>query len=466
MTIWTPDLEGRTGPRYQAIADAVADDVVRGILTEGDRLPPHRELAFALGVTVGTVTRAYKEAERRGLVTGEVGRGTFVRGAGEGPGKMVRSPLVVPETQVPGVVDLGRNFTPDAGLDAVMAETLGRLSRERGLSTLMTYQPAAGMERHREAGARWMAGAGFDADSARTLITVGAQHAITVALMTLTRPGDTVMTEALTYPGALTLAAMHGVKLQGLAMDEEGLLPDALEAACRSGTSKVLYVAPTYHNPTGAVMSADRRQAIAKVLEDHGITAIEDDIFGRQRTDLPPPLAALAQDRVCYVNGFKFLAPGLRAGFLHAPGALVPRLMAVMRTTLWMAPLLPAEIATRWIEDGTAERLAAWHRREAAARQELFRAAMGEFDVHLEEGAYHAWLRLPEPWRPDPFAAAAEERGVLVMPSTTFVVGHAPVPSALRLSLGCPPTREELEKGLAILAGLLREPPPAAAPVV
>ncbi len=462
MTIWTPDLEERDGPRYRAIADAIAEDIARGVLAEGFRLPPHRKLAYALGVTVGTVTRAYREAERRGLVSGEVGRGTFVRSDSEG---RFRSPLVVPETQAPGEVDMGRNFTPDADLDTILAETLTDLSKERGLSTLMHYQPAAGMVRHREAGARWIVRSGLAAARPeQTLITVGAQHGISLALMALTRPGDTVMTESLTYPGALSLAGIHGVRLQGLAMDEEGLLPDALEAACRSGNSRVLYFTPTYHNPTGAVMSDQRRRDIGAIVETYAITAIEDDIFGWLRPDVLPPVAASAPGRVCYLSGFKY-APGLRIGFLHAPEALLSQLTSVLRSTLWMAPPLSAEIAAHWINEGTAERLTVWHRREAATRQRLFQDVMGDFEYRLEKGAYHAWLHLPAPWLCDDFSSAAEARGVLVMPASTFAVGRTNIPHSVRISLGCPPTRNDLQKGLARLVALLNEQP-AAAPVI
>src|SRR5437762_14239985 len=157
MTIWRPDLRRRSGPRYAAIAEALAEDAAEGRLRPGVRLPTHRDLAGTLGVTVGTVTRAYAEAARRGLVSGEVGRGTFVR-AVAGPA------LSAPPPDGRALIDLSANLPP-AGAEGVEAATLSRtlaaLARRRDLARLLAYPPEGGLPSHRAAGAEWVGRAGL-----------------------------------------------------------------------------------------------------------------------------------------------------------------------------------------------------------------------------------------------------------------------------------------------------------------
>jgi DNA-binding transcriptional MocR family regulator len=228
MTKWLPKISDRQGPRYRAIADCLAEDVQQGLLGQGDRLPPHRELAERLGLTVGTVSRAYAEAERRGLVRGEVGRGTFVRQP-----RPPLSPDAAASVSAGGLIDLGMNL-PLYGEDPDLGAALLRLGRRRDVNDLLRYQSDAETRRHRRAGAAWIARHGVQVAPSQVVITAGAQHAITVLLGTLCRPGDTVLCEPLTYPGLKTVASLLGLHLMAVPTDEKGLLPDALQRICES----------------------------------------------------------------------------------------------------------------------------------------------------------------------------------------------------------------------------------------
>jgi DNA-binding transcriptional MocR family regulator len=448
--MWTPDLGRRRGPRYLAIAEALAEDAASGRLRPGTRLPTHRELAERLGMTVGTVTRAYAEAARRGLVSGEVGRGSFLRG---GTGVELGA-------SAPGLVDLSVNHPPVLAGDegAPLARTLAALARRRDLGELLGYPPEGGAPEHREAGARWIRDAGLAASPEQVLVSSGSQHGMTAVFAALVRPGDVVATEALTYPGMRALAGLLHLRLLGLPLDREGLLPDALERACRSGTVKALYLIPTLQNPTASVMPEGRRREIARIVEAHGVVVVEDDVHSHLLADAPRPLACFAPERCIYLTGTaKSLAPGLRVGFVHAPQPLVPRLAAAIRATTWMAPPLTAEIAATWIRDGTADSIVRRRRKEAAARHRLALEALSGFDLDSHPAAYHLWLRPPEPWRGESFADAARRHGVLVTPPAAFAVGRA-MPDAVRVCLGGPRDREELERGISVLAQLLASP--------
>lgn len=459
MTIWTPEIAETSRPRYVAIADALARDAASGKLPPGTRLPTHRDLADLLRVTVGTVTRAYGEAARRGLISGEVGRGTFVRAT--------RSDAFAP-TEFPSTVDLSVNHPPSGGEETrrILAETLATIAARPDLDTLLVYPPDGGLPEHRAAGAAWIAGAGLAATPETVVVSSGIQHGMTAVLAALLGPGDLLVTEALTYPGMKALAGLLHLRLQGLAMDEQGLRPDAFESACRGGAVKALYCVPTLHNPTTAVMPEARRREIAALARAHGVTIIEDDVHAPLHASPPPPLASFAPELSFYLRGTgKCLTPGLRVGFILSPPSRVARLAASIRTTTWMAAPLMAEVTSVWIRNGTAERVVARQRAEAGARQRLAARVLAGQRFETQPNGYHLWLHLPEPWRSETFAEEAARRGVRVTPSQTFLIGRGSPPHAVRVCLGAARDHVQLERGLRILADLVLGPPDAG-PVV
>ena len=451
MTMWRPDLEARPGPLYMAIVDALAADVSSGALKPASRMPTHRDLAESLGVTVGTVSRAYAEAARRGLVTGEVGRGTFVRG---------RSlPPVGPEPRPSGLLDLSQNHPPPEGpaFRAALESALVALARQPDLGPLLDYPADGGNPEDREAGAEWIRRTGLPAEPGRVLVCAGSQHGLTTVLATLLQPGDLLLTEALTYPGLKAVAGLLHLRLQGLPMDAHGLRPDAFEDACRGGAPRAVYTIPTIQNPTTTVMPEERRREIAAIARAHGVAVVEDDIHALLPEERPRPIAAFAPELSHYLmSTSKTLVPGLRIAYMIAPEGMVGRLAASLRASAWAAAPLMAALASSWIRDGTADAIVADRRREAVARQALLRTRLAgaEYDAH--PFGYYAWLRLPEPWRSDGFVAEMRARGVVVSPPEAFVVGRAPVPHAVRLCLGAPRTRADLDRALTAVAEALR----------
>lgn len=279
---------------------------------------------------------------------------------------------------------------------------------------------------------------------------------MTAVLSGLLRPGDLVVTESLTYPGMKALAGLLHLRLQGIAMDEHGLRPDAFRAACRRGSVKALYCVPTLHNPTTAVMPEARRREVVAIARQNDVLIVEDDVHGPLIVDRPPLLAALAPDITIHVSGTaKTLAPGLRIGYILAPQSLVPRLATAIRTTTWMAAPLLAEVASVWIRDGTADRILAGNRKESAARHGLAVSVLGRFQIQAHPAAHHIWLQLPESRRSETFAEQARRAGVAVTPAQAFVVGGGAAPRAVRVCLGVARDLTQLEKGLRILAGVL-----------
>jgi DNA-binding transcriptional MocR family regulator len=449
MTIELEMSASAKGPRYRAIAAMIASHIASGEYGPGTRLPTHRELASSLGVTVGTVSRAYAELERRGLVRGEVGRGTFVLGG-------AADDMPVPEEQSGEFpIDLGRNYPASTVHRSDLMGVLADVAGDPGLVRLLGYQPHAGRSEHRVAGASWVRRGGLDVPEDRVILTAGAQHGILVALSTLLSPGDRVGVEALSFPGTKAVARMLGCRLEPLEMDSEGIVPEAAEAACRDGV-RVICCVPGLHNPTNALMSVERRRHIAEIVAAHDAYVIEDDIFGLLLPEPLPPISTFAQRNGLYITSLsKTVAPGLRVGYLVVPPALFEKACATMRATCWMAPPIMAEVTSRWIDDGTALSILERTRKEAAARMKLARRILGPWSADAPDGAMHVWFQLPDAWTSDRLVAAARERGVLLTSAAPFMVGTTEAPRAVRICLGTPPTRKLLEEALERLAGIL-----------
>jgi DNA-binding transcriptional MocR family regulator len=447
---WVPDLAQRGGSRYLAIADALGEAVATGGLKAGTRLPTQRQLAWRLGVTVGTVTRAYAEAEGRGLIAGEVGRGTFVR---------ERTPDDLPHLALDEVdgsfVDLAHNYPPETR-DPALVDAFAAVASPGDLFSLMGYRPDIGLAEHRRAGAQWITDSGVAATTETTAVTNGAQHALLLAMGALARPGDGVLTERLTFFGMKSIAAFLALRLHGVAIDQHGLRPEALDAACRVTAAKVLYCVPTLHNPTVALMPEARRREIAEICRRHEVSIVEDDIYGFLLEPQLTPLAAFAPGHAVYVTSLsKSVAPGLRIGYARAAEPVIERIAAGMRASTLMATPLMAEVATRLIRNGAAARLARARREEAKVRQAVAGRWLDRFEVMRHPAAFHVWLSLPEPWRREEFVAEARRRGVGVAPAEAFAAGRHPAPHAVRICLSAARDRGQLENALGILAGIL-----------
>jgi len=339
--------------------------------------------------------------------------------------------------------------------DRQLAATLTALSARGGLAPLLEYQPHAGSPRHRAAGASWLARAGVAADPDRVLVACGAQHAMAIVFMALAEPGDVVLAEELTYPGAKTLAALLRLDLRAVDIDDAGIVPESFEKACRAGRPRLLYCMPTIQNPTGSVMTEARRRRVAAIAQRHGVAIVEDDIYGMLAPKRPRPMAAFAPEEGFYISSLsKTIAPGLRIAYLLSPKKHVDRLSSVIRSTTWMAAPLMAEIAAVWIEDGTADASLKRKRAEAAHRQALALSILPKDHLDTHPYSYHMWLRLPAPWTSATFVTRAWQRGVMVTPAESFAVSE-PAPAAVRLCLGGTRTREDLERGLKILSETL-----------
>ncbi|WP_433232399.1 PLP-dependent aminotransferase family protein [Actinomadura formosensis] len=430
---------------FRRVADQVAADIAAGRLRPGDRLPPQRAFARQRGIAASTASRVYRELAGRGLVVGEVGRGTFVRAA-ERPAV----PALAEPAGAPVDLELSYPLVPEQG--TLPAAGMERLLRPDVLAAALGPTGVAGTPAAREAAAALLATPGLAPEPSRILFAGNGRQALAGAVAALVPPGGRLAVEALTYPVIKGIAARLGVTLVPIPADEHGLRPDALAAAHRAAPLGALYVQPTLHNPLGTTMPERRRAELAAALERLGLHAIEDRVWAFLRADGPEPLAALAGRRTVLVDSLsKRLAPGLTLGFAVPPAPLAGRVAAALRSGAWGPSRFALEAATGWMADGTVEAVTRAKRADAAARRRIVAERLAGAAVRSGPCSYFCWWDLPPRWRAETFVAAAARRGIAVTPAAAFVAGTGAAPRAVRIGLASPP-RDTLAHALDVLA--------------
>lgn len=417
--------------RYKGVVDALAEEIRAGRLSSGTRLPTHRQLAAREGIALVTASRVYAELEAMGLVSGEQGRGTFVRDLTLPPGHGIDQQAVAADA-----IDLNFNYPSLPGQADLLRHALRELAASGDLEALLRYQPHPGRPRDRATVAHYLQQRGLTTDADRVLIVNGAQHGLAVTIMATLRAGDVVAVDALTYPGFKVLARILQLELAPLPATSGGPDLEALERLCRQRRIRALYAMPTLHNPLGWVTNTASRARLVEIARRHGLLIIEDASYAYLAEMPPPPLAALAPEITVYVSGLsKNVATGLRVGFVSAPGVLVPAIERAIRATTWNTPAITTAIACRWLEDGTVSRLEARKREDARNRQALARDALAGLTPIGHPSSYFLWLPLPEDARADPVAASLARQHISVSTAEPFATS-TPVPQAIRLALG------------------------------
>ena len=436
--------------RYKQVVDRFAAEIRAGHLRPGTRLPTHRQLAADEGLALVTASRVYAELAAMGLVSGEAGRGSFVKETAVPRGQGVDQHAVAAD-----MLDLSFNYPALPGQAELLRGALRQLAAAGDLEALLRYQPHGGRPHERASVARHLARRGLAVPGEQVMLVDGAQHGLATTVMALLQPGDVVAVDALTYPGFKLLAEAHRLELVAVPAGTEGPDPDALAALCKRRRVKALYAMPTMHNPLGWVMSASRRRALVAVVRRHGLIVIEDAAYAFLVEKSPPPLAALAPESTVYVSGFsKSVATGLRVGCVAAPPQWVGRIERAIRATTWNTPGVMTAITCGWLDDGTVDRLEAGKRQDARARQQLAAQVLGSLRRVSHPASYFVWLPLAEEVRADQVAAALMRERISVSTAEPFATS-AQVPHAIRLALGSvgfDTLREALEKVAEVIA--------------
>jgi DNA-binding transcriptional MocR family regulator len=450
---WRPEIDVAAGPVYLSICAAMGRDIEAGRLNPGDRLPPQRELAEALGIDPGTVTRAYSEARRRGLIEAEGRRGSFVLER--------HRASALPSWAEIAPFDTGMNLPPiPAGSSFAerFADTVRDVLRGPAAANRMQYQPAGGAPVDRQAGAAWLSGRAIPASEENVLVTSGAQTALHAISNSILEPGDAVCTGPFVYPGWLSICLRRGMRIVRLEADAQGILPDSFARACHEDSIRAIYLVPTNENPTTATLPLARREAIAAIARQHDVAVIEDDPYCRLAATDIPPLASLAPERTWHVTSLsKMISPSLRIAYLRAPHVRdVLRLAADIHETTIMPPPLNMAVCTQWLQDGTWAHLVDQVRGECVARQEIVAGILPAGSYQAAREGYHLWVRTGAATNPLELMTLLQPLGVSIVSSESFSIGKDDIATrSIRLSIGGSLDREKLARALEMLDAIL-----------
>lgn len=417
--------------RYKDVVDAMAADIQAGRIAPGTRLPTHRELAAREGLALVTATRVYAELATMGLVSGEAGRGTFVRES-----SLSGRDDIDQRAFADDVVDLNFNYPSSPEQAGLLRSALRGLASSGDLEALLRYQSHGGRSHERASVALHLEERGLSVPANRVLIVSGAQHGLAVAALAMLQPGDVIAVDALTYPGFKVLAQVHRLELVPLPATTDGPDLDALAQLCATRRVRAIYTMPTLNNPLGWVTPHKSRQRLVEIARQHGLLIIEDAAYAYLVEQPPPPLAALAPESTIYVSGLsKNVATGLRFGFVMAPMQFIEGLTRAIRATIWNAPALMTAIATGWLNDDTVTQLEAKKRADARRRQIVAREVLDGLEFIGHPSSYFLWLPMPGEARADQVAVALMRENVSVSTAEPFATTKHP-PHAIRLALG------------------------------
>ncbi len=457
MTMWPPQKNDLPRPVYRSLAQAVLRAIEAGELTKGDRLPPHRELSYQLGISVQTVSRAYEELIRLGVINGEVGRGTYIS---ENQVDNKTPNFYLPADQRKQLIDLSvlKPVCAQVQIDA-MRTALFELGGNLPADVVFSFRPATARHSYLIQAKKWLSLCDLDAPLDSILLTNGSTASMTVALMTVARTGDRIIAEDFCHHTLKPLATYLGMKLDGCMTDDEGIIPKELDRLCEIKRPKALYVMPNGLNPRARIMGPSRRRQLANLAKKHDFYIIENDAWGPIQPEVHPPIYTFATDRVLYFTGFtKCLMPGLRAGYLVVPEQLKTAAANRHLVSSWMATSISIEIVTRWIENGTAKELLEWQKAALKQRNKIASDAFVGLSYLSSPHGMHIWLPITEDWTEDAFVTQLRKNGVATGAGSAFAVETGRVANAVRICLG-PTSEADLAKGLSIIRQQLASQP-------
>lgn len=446
---WKPLIDKNKKPIYHTIAQQLEQDIVKGVLLPGTKLPPQRELADYLDLNVSTISKAFKVCELKGLLSASVGSGTFVSY------DALSNAYLLEDTKPQHLIEMGATLPDDASYEPLLLQ-LKSMLQESDYEKWFSYGRSGESLWQKDAAVKLIRRGGFETSVEHILFSNGAQNAIAATLASLCKPGDRIGVDLHTYPGLKTVASMLSVQVVPIKSDNYEMSPESLEYACKNENIKGVYLIPDYHNPTASFLSVEKRKRIANLAKKYNLFIIEDASYHLLNKDPLPALASFASEQVIYIAGLsKSLAPGLRLAYVAVPNQFKePLSKALYNLNITVSPLL-AELAARTIVSNQFEVLIEGHREQTIRRNQIVNKYFEDYKCLGVETGIFRWLLLPGRITGAAFEILAAQQGVQVYAADRFVVGNSSPERAVRVSVCAPKTIEELEQGLAILKQLL-----------
>ena len=438
---WRPTLSKDDKPKYRTLARKLEEDIVSGKLRPGTRLPPQRELADFLDINLSTVQRAFRICSDKGLLSGNVGSGTFVSYA-------LATDLLNERTSKNIPLDITGPYPIDISeMDTVIRE----LRKNERIDEFFRYMPKD-LPRYQQGAAEVLKKVGCDISPDKVLFSNGGQNALAAIFAGVFRPGDKIGTDPLTYSNIKMTAQTFGVQLYPIEWEGGHVSEEGIQYAVRNYGIKGLYLQPFLHNPTGLVMEEEARRMVASVSIENDLTVIEDGMYNSFITNIGNTIYRLAPDNTIFIFSLsKTVNPAMRLRYVAAGEKYNKAVSdALYSINLTPSPLL-MELAYRLSVDGGMDELINRRMAGIVERNRIADGILGDHGLMPNPINPHRWLLLPEGVSSLDFEKRLKERGVSVWASERFSVGHEVTSEAIRLSVCGPESGEELERGLEII---------------
>ncbi|MEO0402167.1 MAG: PLP-dependent aminotransferase family protein [Pseudomonadota bacterium] len=464
-TIWQPDLLETPGPKYKAVMQAIRNSIATQQLCSGEKLPPVRDLAWKLGITPGTVARAYTLLTDDGTLRAEVGRGTFVATPDVQAPLLTEVPLEVDSAThnseyQPYQVNLFSPHLPSVGQAPLIRSLLAEVAADPP-SGVMHYPTRTGALPARQAAKEWLASAplgAFEQDDIQ--LAHGGQNAILLIFQALLRGRrPAVLVEELAYPGFRRAAELLRADVIPVAMDDQGVMPDALEAAIKTHDAQVFCTSPEVHNPTCGFTPESRRAELVAVARRHDIQILEDDCY-RLGAAQAPGYRMLAPERSWYISSIsKSVTPALRLGIAVAPAGQAAILRRTAEYSFFGLATPLTDLAAKLLIHPDLDSIMVRARDEIGVYVHRAVNILGSYDVRWRTDVPFLWLRLPEGWRAGAFVQAAEAKGVRIRAAEEYACRDARAPHAIRFAINAGVGLTSFEAAILRLRELLDNPP-------
>ncbi|KZN47284.1 PLP-dependent aminotransferase family protein [Pseudoalteromonas luteoviolacea] len=450
-TIWHPDSEAfknlaQNQPKYMALAELIEAAIEAKKLIFEQRLPAQRTLADELGITHGTVTRAYVLLEQRGLVSAKLGAGTYVSKRSS-------------SAAIHGVSDLASSVQPSMGQDMVMASVMKSLSHSvADLDEVMTYK-INGLDRHQRFYREWLKQKGFECEQHDLVFTQGAQQGIFACLSALCEPQDLVLHESLTYPGFLKACESLHLQYQGVPVQEDGIDLQALESLCQKHPVKAIYITPNCQNPTNIRYSDEKLSLLLAMSRKYHFFILEDDVNYCLPENWRLPLWQQASDRVFYIASFsKYFSGGLRVGYVLAPLLWQQQVINAIHAQCWSVSMMNFELLMRALQGKEYEYVQNKLAEELRCRQRTLQSLLERFDFHARFAGLNVCLMLPDELNMHYMTAHLKGHSVLVRSLDVFSSRREPTAlNGIRFTLGGPSCRAEFDLAMTRLQAALSQ---------
>ncbi|EKQ53090.1 MULTISPECIES: PLP-dependent aminotransferase family protein [unclassified Clostridium] len=447
---WKPNLTNKKGPLYKVLSDLLEEDIKNGVLKPGDKLPPQRELADFLDVNLSTISRTFKLCEQKGLISGEVGRGTYISSDVN-----VNSTLLNP-SNTKNLIEMGATYPPYEQ-NKYVVKFIENMLHQANADKFLEYSSPCGTLAQRLSGMKWLKKLDLYVNEENILLSSGGQNSLCAILSSLFQSGDRIGTDPLIYSGVKTLAKMLGIQLIPIMQEMNEMSPIALKNYCKNNELKGIYLIPDHQNPTTHSMSLNTRKEIAEVAKEYNLIIIEDGINSMLSEAPIIPIAALAPEHTIYISSTsKVLCAGLRVSFMYTPHIYQKTLELALYNINMMVSPLNAEIVHQLINSPTGDKIIRERKNMIIERSNLTDIILDGFDILGDKYCNFRWLLLPEGWNGKIFETCAQNAGVQVYCAERFAIGNASVPAAVRISITAPKDLTELEKGLNIIKSILQ----------